>query len=87
MSQPDGVSDQIRGFILQQFLEGEDPAALTDEVPLITAGIIDSIGTIRLIAFLEETFGVSVGAHEADVEHLNTIGDITRLVESKRAGR
>jgi acyl carrier protein len=67
-------------------LPGEDPNELQSDTPLITGGILDSIATLKLVAFLEEQFGISVAAHEADVDHLNTIHDIASLVESKQKG-
>ena len=64
---------------------GEDPAALTDTTPLMTTGIIDSIAVLKLVTFLENEFDITIDAHEAVVDHLNTISDITRLVMSKKA--
>jgi len=75
----------IKDFILTSFLPGEDPAALTDDYPLISGGILDSIATLKLIMFLEDTFGIAVQAHEADKEHLDSLNMIAHLVESKRA--
>ena len=66
-------------------LPGEDPAELTDTTPLITGGILDSISTLKLVTFLEEHFHVVVEAHEAGVDHLDTIAEITRLVARKRS--
>lgn len=74
---------QIKTFILEEFLPGEDPEELTESTPLITSSILDSIATLKLVTFLEQTFGISIAAHEADVEHLNTIADIVELVASK----
>ena len=74
----------IKTFILNEFLPGEDPDALTATTPLMTSGILDSLATLKLISFLEEQFGVSIAAHEADEEHFETIEDINKLVESKR---
>jgi acyl carrier protein len=37
------------------------------------------------VGFLENHFDITVEPHEAVVEHLNTISDITRLVMSKKA--
>ena len=79
------IEGPIKEFILAEFLPGEDPSALTDSTPLITSGIIDSIATLKLVAFLEERFHVTVQAHETDVEHLNTVADMARLVRSKLA--
>ena len=83
------MTDDIRGtvkqFILQEFLPGEDPAELTDSTPLITGGVLDSIGTVKLVMFLEERFGVTLQAHETDPDYLDTIASITSLIESKQS--
>ncbi|MEX0612843.1 MAG: acyl carrier protein [Pirellulales bacterium] len=78
------IESTVKDYILREFLPGEDPAELQDDTPLITGGILDSIATLKLVSFLEEQFGISIAAHEADVDHLNTIGDIARLVQEKR---
>jgi acyl carrier protein len=78
------VKAKVKEYVLNEFLPGEDASALTDTVPLISTGILDSIAVLKLVAFLEEQFGITIAAHEADVDHLNTIAEITRLVESKR---
>jgi acyl carrier protein len=79
----DEITKTIKDFILSEFLPGEDAANLTDEVPLISGGILDSIATLKLVMFLEERFRISFEAHEADRDHLDTIPDIRRLVASK----
>jgi acyl carrier protein len=79
------VENTVRGFILNEFLPGEDPAELTDRTPLITGGILDSISTLKLVVFLEERFGITVEAHEAGVEHLDSIRQIVDLVAEKKA--
>jgi acyl carrier protein len=83
---PDETKSTVKDFILREFLPGEDPNELQDDTPLITGGILDSIATLKLVAFLEEQFGISIAAHEADVDHLNTLNDIAALVASKRKG-
>jgi acyl carrier protein len=77
------IQTKVKTFILKEFLEGEDPEALTAETPLITAGILDSLATLKLVSFLEKEFQIQIQAHEADVDHLNTLSDITNLVTSK----
>jgi acyl carrier protein len=83
---PDEIQAKVKDFILREFLPGEDPNELQKDTPLITGGILDSIATLKLVAFLEEQFGVSIAAHEADVDHLNTLSDIASLVKSKQNG-
>lgn len=80
----DEIRSEIRAFILREFLPGEDPEELTDRTPLITGGILDSISTLKLVVFLEEQFGVSLEAHEAGVDHLDTVDQIGELIAEKR---
>lgn len=77
------VGTTVKEFILKQFLPGEDPNELTETTPLITGGILDSLATMKLVSFLEERYGFTMQAHEADAEHLDTIALIEKLVRSK----
>ena len=73
----------IRQFILKEFLPGEDPTNLGDDLPLISSGILDSIATLKLVLHLEERYGITLAAHEADKEHLDTVEKIVALVSGK----
>lgn len=78
------VKEIIKGYILEEFLPGENPAELTDATPLITGGILDSLATIKLVAFLEQRFQIQIQAHETMVDYLDTVADIAQLVSSKK---
>lgn len=80
------IHDTIKDHIMSEFLAGEDPDALTDDTPLISGGILDSISTVKLVTFLEETYGVQFDAHEISTDYLDTLADITKTVEEKRNG-
>jgi acyl carrier protein len=80
----EGIKSTIKEYILKEFLPGERPEALTESTPLITGGILDSIATLKLVAFVEERYDIRLEAHEASVEHMNTIAQIVGLVESKK---
>ena len=77
------VNEAIRNFILNEFLPGEDPANLLDSTPLIASGILDSLATMRLVAFLEEKYPIQIGAHETDAEYMGSVESIEKLVTSK----
>jgi acyl carrier protein len=78
------IQKTVKQYILKEFLPGEDPEELTGTTPLITEGILDSIATLKLVAFIEERYGFSFQAHEVDVQYLNTITDIANLIQSKK---
>jgi acyl carrier protein len=82
---PQDVKTTVKTFLLNEYLPGEDPAALTDDTALMTTGILDSIAVLKVVSFLENQFGITIEPHEAVVENLNTLSDIARLVISKEA--
>jgi acyl carrier protein len=77
------IKQAVKGYILEEFLPGENPAQLTDSTPLITGGILDSLATIKLVLFLEQRFHIQIQAHETMVDYLDTLDDIANLVHSK----
>lgn len=83
----DSVRDVVRQFILENFLPGEDPRNLTDDTELKESGILDSLSTLKLVAFLEERFGVEFDAGDLDAGNLASVGSIERLVKSKVVAR
>ena len=80
---PTTIEETVKSYILSEFLPGEDPAQLTSGSPLIATGLLDSLATLKLVAFLEREFGIAIEAHETDSENLETIDRIARLVKSK----
>ena len=79
----DTIKSTVKRFILEEFLPGERPEALTDETPLVAEGVLDSLATLRLVSFLEKEFRISLAPHEVDAEYLNTLPSIAALVRSK----
>ena len=80
----DNVKDTIRDYILREYLPGESPANLTDDTPLRTSGILDSMATLNLVTFLEESFGITIDAHETGIDQFDRIADIAALVAQKK---
>jgi acyl carrier protein len=79
----DAVKNRIKDFIMAEFLPGEDPDELTDDTPLISGGILDSIATLQLVMFIEQTYGVTFAPHEVDKDNLDTLERLMRLLMSK----
>ena len=79
------VKETIRTYILSEYLPGESPANLKDDTPLRTSGILDSMATLNLVSFLENSFGITIDAHETGVEDFDRIEDIAALVVRKKA--
>lgn len=79
----DAIKADIKGFIMNEFLPGEDPDELTDSTPLISGGILDSIATLKLVMYLEEKYRVSFAPHEVDKENLDSLDLVARFMRDK----
>ena len=79
------VQAPVKEYILANFLQGEDPRNLKSDTELIRSGILDSLATLDLVSFLEERFGIELGADDMGAENLGTLESIEELVRSKRA--
>jgi acyl carrier protein len=80
-----GMSDKarIKAFILNNFLFTDDSNAIDDGASLIEQGVIDSTGILEVIAFLEETFSVTIRDEEMIPENFDSIDRIAAFTEKK----
>lgn len=78
------VQDEIRDYILKNYLFSTDPKALDDSVSLMQTGVIDSTGVLELIMFLREQFAIEVADEEMVPDNLDTVHNIVAFVERKR---
>jgi acyl carrier protein len=81
------IKTEVRQYIADNFLLGAHQATIEDAMPLITGGLIDSIGMIGLVDFLESRFEVEFMPREIDVHSLDTLERIEELIRKKWAGR
>ncbi len=75
------MREKIRGFILENFMFGEK--SLKDDDQLFESGIIDSLGFIKLLTFIERTFNISINMSEITIDKFSTINEIVTTIESK----
>ena len=81
----DTIKETIRAHILSEYLPGESPSNLKDDTPLRTSGILDSMATLNLVTYLEQSFGITIDAHETGIEDFDRIEDIAALVSRKKS--
>ena len=81
------IKTAVRQFIAENVLLGVHQTVIDDATPLVTGGLIDSIGMIGLVAFLEARFKVEFVPREINVHSLDTLEQIEELIQKKLAGR
>jgi acyl carrier protein len=80
----DQIRTKVREFIIGNFYVAE-PAALTDDMSLLDAGIIDSTGVMEVITYLESEFSFAMDDKEMVPDNLDGISNITKYVQTKTA--
>jgi acyl carrier protein len=78
------VERELRSFLTDNFLLGDDLEALPGNASLIEAGIIDSTGVLELVGFLEQQYGIRIADDELVPENLDSIDNVVSFVDRKR---
>ncbi|HMB10221.1 acyl carrier protein [Saliniramus sp.] len=76
----DTIETDLRNFITENFLFGDDSRAIAGSDSLIQNDLMDSTGILELVAFLEDHFGISVADEDIMPENLDSIDRITAYV-------
>jgi acyl carrier protein len=83
MNSQEEIRQTVRKYILEEFLPGESPDALQETTPLISGGILNSIATMKLVSFLEDTYKIEFKPHEISGDYLEDVASITKTVAAK----
>lgn len=75
--------ETVQSYIVRKFLHGE-AQGLTPTTPLFEQGIIDSMGILDLVQFLEKTFSITVEDREYLPDYFATLERIRVFVQSKQ---
>ncbi len=79
---------QTEKAVEEYLLEGQTGNAnkepIDPDADLFKKGLVDSMGMLRLVAFVEEEFGISVPEEELRPENFRTIRSVCKLVHSMK---
>lgn len=78
------VQQQIRDYILENYLFTDDQSALINGDSFLENGILDSTGILEVIYFIEDEFGVKVEDEEMVPENLDSVDNIVAFVGRKK---
>jgi len=77
------IAPTIRDFIAQNFLFSDKGFHFSDEASFLEEGIIDSLGIIELVAFVEKSFGISVADSELLPSNFDSVSKLAAFISSK----
>ena len=75
------IERDIKVFVVQTFLEGN--ATRLPEGGSLLGNVIDSMGVLALVAYLQEHFGITVEDEEVVPSNLDTIQNVSAYVAKK----
>ena len=74
---------KLLGFIQRELAQGRSGIDVERE-SLVESGIIDSLGIMKLVDFIEREFRVKIGDADLVPENFETLDDITKLLAAKQ---
>ena len=80
------IEERIREFILKNLYYAED-RPIADEDSFLETGIVDSMGVMELVAFIQSEFGLEPAPDEIVVENFGSIRNLAGYVRRKLEGR
>ncbi len=75
----------LRNFILENYLFSDDETLLSNEQSFLESGILDSMGILELITFLDEELAIKVEASEMVPANLDSINNLLAFIAKKTA--
>ena len=69
-------------YIQENLLTGKGEIELTPEDDLLGSGLLESMGVMRLVGFVEETFHIKIPPEDIIIENFIDVKAITNYVES-----
>jgi acyl carrier protein len=76
------VLENLTQYIQEHMLNGDKSVGLTAETPLLEWGILNSVGTMRLVGYIRNEFGVRVPPRQMVRQSFQNINCIANLVSS-----
>ena len=83
-SDVDEVAPRIREFISRNFLFSENEFPYGDDSSFLGEGVIDSLGIIELVPFVEKQFGIAVADHELLPGNFDSVRKLTSYIARKQ---
>ena len=77
----------INDYISRELVQDKALLPLADEASLLESGILDSLSLLRLVVFLEERFGITVGDADLLPENFASVNTICAYIRAREPGK
>ncbi len=77
----------LEKFIVNEVAVEHDIKSLAPDEDLLGSGIIDSMAVLKLVTFIEQTFGIKVKDEDIVPENFQNLNSIVKYVEQTQANK
>lgn len=79
------IEQPIRAFIASNLLFSSDGFPYADDASFLREGIIDSLGVVELVAFVQKQYGITVAQSEVIPDNFDSVAKLAAFVRRKLA--
>lgn len=83
-SNSEQITQMIKEYIIQEIAYEQPDLILSHDFQLVEQGVLDSMGILRVINFMEEEFDIALEPEELMIDNFATIDSITQFLIKKR---
>jgi acyl carrier protein len=77
------VETVINDYISREFVRDPALLPLANETPLLDSGILDSLSLLRVVVFLEERFGITMGDTDLLPDNFASVNAICTYIRAR----
>jgi acyl carrier protein len=77
------VEEAIRTFIAEKILFSNNGYGYADNASFLEEGIVDSMGIMELVMFVEETFGITVEDEELVPDNFDSVSKLAAYIRRR----
>jgi D-alanine--poly(phosphoribitol) ligase subunit 2 len=75
---------KVKEFVVEEFMPDVPVEELDADFDLLTGGVVDSLGLLKVVAWLETEFNIEVDESELGPESFRTVAAIATFVDQSR---
>jgi acyl carrier protein len=77
------TQEALKRYLTQDLLSDHKNLNLSIDDNLLIGGLVDSLGIMQLISFIEQNFNIRVPPEDVTIEHFRSIRVISEYIESR----
>lgn len=80
----ENAKEIVKDYVSRELADESKQTTLKEEENLLANGIIDSLGILKLVSFIEQEFDIQVPDEDVTVQNFRSLKDIANYLETKK---